>query len=148
MKTKRKTSIQAKTLVYLLVFNIVIILLLWICQAWIFDFFYEREQISNMDSIVSSLKNVDVTELDSMLQDISYQNEVCIVVTDAHSGITGYNLNMEGCALKDDNNKVQELMLNFINSDENFKAYQFVNDDKHVAALLYCLKISSYHPLL
>ena len=127
MKTKRKTSIQAKTLIYLLVFNIVIILLLWICQAWIFDFYYEREQISNMDSIVSSIQNADTNSLDSMLQDISYQNEVCIVVTDDFGNFTGYNLNMEGCALKNENTKVQELMLNFVNSDEEFKAYQFSN---------------------
>ena len=145
---KRKTSIQAKTLVYLLVFNVVIILLLWICQAWIFDFYYEREQISNMDGIVASIKKANTLELDSMLQDISYQNEVCIVVTDDFGNITGYNLNMEGCALKNDNNKVQELMLNFVNSDEDFKAYQFVNDDKHVAALLYGLKNSGNYTFL
>lgn len=148
MKTKRKTSIQAKTLIYLLVFNVVIILLLWICQAWIFDFYYEREQISNMDSIVSSIQNADTKSLDSMLQDISYQNEVCIVVTDDFGNFTGYNLNMEGCALKNENTKVQELMLNFVNSDEEFKAYQFVNDDRHVAALLYGLKNSSNYTFI
>ena len=148
MKKKRKTSIQAKTLIYLLVFNVVIILLLWICQAWIFDFYYEKEQISNMDNIVASIKDANENELDSLLQDISYQNEVCILVIDDYGKYSSYNTNMKGCALKNENTKVQELMVNFINADANFKAYQFVNDDKQVAALLYGLKNNNQYTFL
>ncbi len=148
MKKKRKTSIQAKTLIYLLVFNVVIILLLWICQAWIFDFYYEKEQISNMDNIVASIKDANENELDSLLQDISYQNEVCILVIDDYGKYSSYNTNMKGCALKNENTKVQELMVNFINADADFKAYQFVNDDKQVAALLYGLKNNNQYTFL
>lgn len=148
MKKKRKTSIQSKTLIYLLVFNVVIILLLWICQAWIFDFYYEKEQISNMDNIVSSIKDANETELDNLLQDISYQNEVCILVIDDYGNYNSYNTNMKGCALKNENTKVQELMVNFINADANFKAYQFVNDDKQVAALLYGLKNNNQYTFI
>ena len=43
MKTKNKTSIQAKTLFFLLSYNIVIILLLWVCQIKILDIYYEKE---------------------------------------------------------------------------------------------------------
>ena len=148
MKKKRKTSIQSKTLIYLLVFNVVIILLLWICQAWIFDFYYEKEQISNMDNIVSSIKDANETELDNLLQDISYQNEVCILVIDDYGNYNSYNTNMKGCALKNENTKVQELMVNFINADANFKAYQFVNFDKQVAALLYGLKNNNQYTFI
>ncbi len=148
MKKKRKTSIQSKTLIYLLVFNVVIILLLWICQAWIFDFYYEKEQISNMDNIVASIKDANENELDSLLQDISYQNEVCILVIDDYGKYSSYNTNMKGCALKNENTKVQELMVNFINVDADFKAYQFVNDDKQVAALLYGLKNNNQYTFL
>ena len=148
MKKKRKTSIQSKTLIYLLVFNVVIILLLWICQAWIFDFYYEKEQISNMDNIVASIKDANENELDSLLQDISYQNEVCILVIDDYGKYSSYNTNMKGCALKNENTKVQELMVNFINADADFKAYQFVNDDKQVAALLYGLKNNNQYTFI
>lgn len=148
MKKKRKTSIQSKTLIYLLVFNVVIILLLWICQAWIFDFYYEKEQISNMDNIVSSIKDANETELDNLLQDISYQNEVCILVIDDYGNYNSYNTNMKGCALKNENTKVQELMVNFINADADFKTYQFVNFDKQVAALLYGLKNNNQYTFI
>ena len=110
MKKKKKTSIQAKTLIYLLTFNVVIIVLLWICQISIFDIYYEKEQISNMDSIVSSLKNASAEEVGTLLQDIAYQNEVCIAVTNTSSILATYNANMNGCAQSSSNSQARELM--------------------------------------
>ena len=140
MKKKKKTSIQAKTLLYLLTFNIVIIVLLWICQISIFDFYYEKEQINNMDSIVSSLKNASAEEIGTLLQDVAYQNEVCIAITSDTGIIATYNANMNGCPLSSSNSQARDLMLQFIKSGSNFNSYQFVNDAKHVSALLYGLK--------
>ena len=70
MKTKKKTSIQAKTLFFLLTYNIVIILLLWVCQIKILDIYYEKEQVDNMNNIVKSLNSTDNSNLTSTLQDI------------------------------------------------------------------------------
>lgn len=143
MKNKKKTSIQAKTLIYLLTFNIVIIVLLWICQISIFDFYYEKEQINNMDSIVSSLKNASAEEIGTLLQDVAYQNEVCIAITSDTGIIATYNANMNGCPLSSSNSQARDLMLQFIDSESSFKSYQFVNDAKHVSALMYGLKTNS-----
>ena len=110
MKTKKKTSIQAKTLFFLLSYNIVIIVLLWVCQIKILDIYYEKEQVDNMDNIVSSLKETNSIELVSKLQDIAYDNDVCIVLTSNTSVVETYNINMNGCALKSGNSKVKELM--------------------------------------
>ncbi len=141
MKKKKKTSIQAKTLIYLLTFNVVIIILLWICQISIFDIYYEKEQISNMDGIVKSLQDASSDEVFGILQDIAYQNDVCISVVNPTTNIVNtYNANMNGCALSSDNAQVNELMMQFIENDEDFKSYQFVNNEKHVSALMYGLK--------
>lgn len=140
MKSKRKTSIQAKTLIYLLVFNIVIIILLWFCQILIFDIYYEKEQISNMDGIVSAIKNADSETLSTLLPDVAYQNEVCIAMTDENKTIETYNINMNGCALNSNNKTVNNIILSFIEEGKDFQTYQFVNEDKHVSALLYGLK--------
>ena len=139
-KKKKKTSIQAKTLIYLLSFNVVIILLLWVCQISIFDFYYEKEQIENMDDIVTSLKNASPDQVSNVLQDIAYQNEVCIAITSTTGIVATYNSNMNGCPLSSSNSQARELMLQFIDSNEDFKSYQFVNDAKHVSALLYGLR--------
>lgn len=143
MKTKKKTSIQAKTLFFLLTYNIVIILLLWVCQIKILDIYYEKEQVDNMNNIVKSLNSTDNSNLTSTLQDIAYENDVCIVLSDNISVVGAYNINMNGCILKNNNSKVRELMYNFVNSDETFKSYKFINEDKHISALLYGIKLDN-----
>lgn len=143
MKTKKKTSIQAKTLFFLLTYNIVIILLLWVCQIKILDIYYEKEQVDNMNNIVKSLNSTDSSNFTSTLQDIAYENDVCIVLSDDISVVGAYNINMNGCILKNNNSKVRELMYNFVNSDETFKSYKFINEDKHISALLYGIKLDN-----
>lgn len=143
MKTKKKTSIQAKTLFFLLTYNIVIILLLWVCQIKILDIYYEKEQVDNMNNIVKSLNSTDSSNLTSTLQDIAYENDVCIFLSDDISVVGAYNINMNGCILKNNNSKVRELMYNFVNSDETFKSYKFINEDKHISALLYGIKLDN-----
>lgn len=143
MKTKKKTSIQAKTLFFLLTYNIVIILLLWVCQIKILDIYYEKEQVDNMNNIVKSLNSTDSSNLTSTLQDIAYENNVCIVLSDDISVVEAYNINMNGCILKNNNSKVRKLMYNFVNSDETFKSYKFINEDKHISALLYGIKLDN-----
>ena len=108
MKNKKKTSIQAKTLFFLLSYNVVIIVLLWICQIKILDIYYEKEQMDNMNNIVNSLKNVESDNLISTLQEIAYEKDVCIVVADDINVVGAYNMNMNGCALKNKNSKVKE----------------------------------------
>lgn len=141
MKNKKKTSIQAKTLFFLLSYNVVIIILLWFCQIKILDIYYEKEQMLNMNNIVYSLKSVESDNLISTLQEIAYEKNVCIVVTDDINVVGAYNMNMNGCALKNRNRKVKELMYGFVESDETFKSYKFINEDKHVEALMYGIKV-------
>ena len=141
MKKKKKTSIQAKTLIYLLTFNVVIIVLLWICQISIFDIYYEKEQISNMDGIVSSLQNANSSDVVAVLQETAYQNEVCIALTNSSTNVlTTYNANMNGCALSSNNAQVMSLINQFVESGEDFKSYRFVNNTKSVSALMYGLR--------
>lgn len=148
MKSKRKTSIQAKTLVFLLFFNVIIIMLMWFCQIKVLDLYYEREQISNMEKVVSELKKTNSDELASKLQDISYQNEVCIVITNGNNLLETYNINMNGCALKNSSSKARKLMYSFISENEDFKSYRFINDEKKVSALMYGVKLDGFNTFI
>lgn len=142
-KKNKKTSIQAKTLVFLLTYNVVVIFLLWVCQISIFDIYYEREQVDNMDNIVDTIKSTDYLNLPDTLQDISYHKEVCIVLTNEDEILAGYNLNMKGCVFNKNNKDVNKLMYGFVASNKDFKKYRFVNEDKHVSALMYGTKLGN-----
>lgn len=148
MKKKSKTSIQSKTLFFLLVFNILIILILWVSQLFLFDYYYQKEQIDNMDDIVSTLKKTNSIDLPSKLQEVAYQNEVCIAVTDSTNILTKYNTDMNGCVFANTNNKVKNLMLSFIESNDSFKAIRFVNEEKKVSALLYGIKVDGKYAFI
>lgn len=139
MKTKKKTSIQSKTLVYLLFLTVVIIIVLWGSQILLFDFYYEKSQIKNMDYIANLAKTVDSFSQSSTLEEIAYQNDVCVAVIIPPNSLTTYNISMNGCALKEDSN-VQSLMAEFIKSNDEFKAFKFVNEKANVSALLYGIK--------
>lgn len=140
MKKRKKTSIQAKTLIFLLVFNVVIIGLLWFSEITVLDIYYEKEQIDIMNHIANTIENVNELELVTKLQDIAYQNDVCMLLTDESDVLGGYNLNMNGCVFKNNSVKMRKLMSSFINSKDDFKAYRFINEEKKVSALLYGVK--------
>lgn len=143
MKKKKKTSIQAKTLLFLVTYNIVIIVLLWFSLITLLDIFYEQSQIDKMDNIVSTLKDINTADLKNRLQDIAYDNDVCIVYSSNLDVIDAYNMNMNGCILKNSNGKINDIMYNFVYSNKDFNSYRFVNDDKHISALLYEVKIDN-----
>ena len=99
MKKRKKTSIQAKTLIFLLIFNVVIIGLLWFSEIAVLDIYYEKEQVEVMNHIANSIKNTNDVEMITKLQDIAYQNDVCMLLTNDSEILGGYNLNMNGCVL-------------------------------------------------
>ncbi len=138
MKIIRNSSIQAKVLFYLITFNIVILIILWFCEISIFDIYYEKNQIENMNNTMDKITSAE--DLDSTLQEIAYSNDICIALTDTEDYLATYNIKMNGCALANNNLKVKELMINFINGNEAKKSYKFVNDDKKIEALLYGIK--------
>lgn len=139
MKKNKKNSIHSKTLFYLLIYNVSIFILLWLCQISIFDFYYEKEQIKNMNAIVRNIKNTNSSELIPVLEQVAYQNDACIALSDGYEINSTFNINMEGCLLSS-NQKIRRLMVDFIESNQDFKSYRFINDDKNISALLYSVK--------
>ena len=96
-----------------------------------------------MNHIANSIKNTNDVEMITKLQDIAYQNDVCMLLTNDSEILGGYNLNMNGCVLKSNSNKIKRLMNSFINSNENFKAYRFINEEKKISALLYGVRYNN-----
>ena len=137
MKMKKKTSIQVKTLLILLVYNIIIITVLWFSLISMFDYFYEKEQLSNLDEIVTTIKNGN----NYNLHDIAFQNDVCIAVRDESGIVETYNIKMNGCIFTPNNMQVRTLMQDFINSEEASKSFKFVNEERKVSAILNGVKL-------
>lgn len=125
---------------YLITFNIVILILLWFCEISIFDIYYEKTQVQTMSDMIGKIQNADELTLDKTLHEIVYNNDICIALTDSNNYIATYNTQMNGCVLSANNRQVKDLMVTFINSNESVKSYKFVNEDKKVEALIYGVK--------
>ncbi len=141
-KIKRKHSIQTKTLFYLFIFNIVVILILWFCQITIFNNYYEKYQLDILNKMVTSLQETNESDLANLLEEEAYSNDVCIAITDEYEFLGYYNSKMDGCALRPNNATIKKMINSFIDSKKNQQTYKFINDEKHISAVLSALK---YH---
>lgn len=139
-KNKRKYSIQSKTFIYVLVFNVLVIILFWFCQISIFDIYYEKYQIDILNKLATNIQNNPEASIIEALEEAAYNNDVCITVTNESEYLAKFNTNMEGCVFKENNSTVQKMISSFIASKTNAKTYKFINEDRHIAAMLYALK--------
>lgn len=139
-KIKRKYSIQNKTLFYLLAFNIIIVIILWFCQISISDIYYKKHQLDNIKNIATNIQNVSEIDLLETLKESAYHNNICIALTDKYEFLDSFNIKMEGCAIRENNQSIRNMMANFVQSGEEQKTYNFVNNEKHISAVLSAVK--------
>ena len=86
MKNKINT-IRVKTLFYLIMFSIFILLVLWGTQLLLSNFLYEKYQISDIKSIADVISDTDDDDLDEYLTEVVYKNAVCIEYIDQYGRI-------------------------------------------------------------
>ncbi|MBE6140548.1 MAG: HAMP domain-containing histidine kinase [Firmicutes bacterium] len=139
----KKFSFQAKTLFHLVIFNLLILVLLWFCQISIFDIYYEKYQTDNLNQIVKEINGTNYREIMLQLEAAAYENEVCITIYNQLGFMTTFNEKMPGCALSTNNITVKKMIDSFINSNNVKKTYKFVNEDRHVSAMLYAVKLEN-----
>ena len=101
----KKNNLTIKTLVYLAIFSIAILLLLWIIQIQFLQVFYEKYQIDNITKVASYIEE-DTDSLPASLEDYAYKYDMCIQYYTL-DGTIGYNLKNTGCLLGSRNYMLQ-----------------------------------------
>ncbi len=118
----KKNNLTIKTLVYLAVFSIFILLFIWIVQVVFLGVIYERYQIKNIESVSKNIQN-NATNITQSLEDYAYKYDMCI---EYHQGDTtiGYNLKNQGCLLGLDSHKIALYKNHLLTTnDEYIKIY-------------------------
>ena len=103
---KRFSSIKAKTLLYLIVFSVSILLVLWFCQIVFLKYSYQDYQIQNINQLALSIQRSSFVNLNSTLEEVAYENEVCIEYYTNSGNVYYYNTMMNGCALGKNNQDI------------------------------------------
>ncbi len=150
MKLKTN-SINFKTLLYLVIFSITILLFLIIAQGLFLKYSYEKYQEKKIKKITNNIVSIDNSVLYKKLERIAYSNSVCMEYVMGDSILT-YNTLMVGCELNKDNTQIINLMDNIMYANEDVKYIKLINKDSDIKAILSGINVGNgyvfvYSPL-
>ena len=141
MLKRKVSSINFKTLIYLVVFSVTILLLLLFSQNILLKFSYERYQENKMNSIVSNIRSYRSDELITELETVAYDNSVCIQYTLNTGEKILYNTLMVGCGLNKNNSQITDLMNDAMESDKATSNIKLINSVSDTKALLSGIRV-------
>ncbi len=143
MNIRKKTKgIEFKTLLFILIFNISIILIIWFCEVVIFNSLYKNFQINKINHIVEKFNNKE-SDTYVLAETLAYENEVCISVVNSKNIVFNYNTLQKGCLLNQNNKLIKELMNDFINKDVINDYYKISNPTTNTKGILYAVKTNN-----
>ena len=153
MKLGNKTnSINFKTLLYLIIFSVTILVFLMVSQTLLLKYSYEKYQTKKIKNIAKDISKYDVNEVVSELENIAYENSVCIEYYLNTNDKILYNTLMVGCGLNKNNSQINNLIKDVINSNKDMQYIKLVNKSSDIKAILSGIKVANgtifvYSPL-
>jgi len=144
------SSINFKTLIYLVFFSITILLFLIFSQSIILKHSYERYQERKIKNIAKTIKDYDSELLIKELESIVYDNSVCAKYMFNNTTIS-YNTLMVGCGLND-NAQIGEIVSNIKDTNKDIEHIKLFNRKTDTKAILSGIKVDKgyiflYSPL-
>ena len=140
---KLKSSFHGKTLIYFISFSATILIVLWLSQIIFLKYSYESYQVKTLTNLASTIQNTPLITLSNTLENIAYQNEICVEYYTNSGQNLRYNTLMNGCALGKNNSEIQNIEEEFMNSNDVEKTYRVVNKEYEAKAFLYGIQMSS-----
>lgn len=150
--SKRVSSINFKTLVYLIFFSVTILVLLMVSQTLLLKVSYEKFQTKKIKTIAKTISKYDESEVISKLENIAYNNGVCIEYYLTNNDKILYNTLMVGCELNKNNMQIDNIIKEIKSSDKNMQYVKLINKSSDTKAILSGIKLNNgnvfvYSPL-
>ncbi len=140
MNIKKKfKGIEFKTLLFITVFNIGIILIIYLSELFIFNVLYKNYQINKVNNIVNEFNN-SKEDVYVLAENLAYDNEVCISVINENMVSFNYNTMQNGCPLNKKNKFISEKINNFVSSSNDSEYYRITNPMTKTKGILYAVK--------
>ena len=131
---------NAKTLLYLILFSAGILLTTWLFQIVYLKYSYRDYQMRLMNRLAQKIQSTQ-EDISSTLEKIAYENEVCIEYRTYDGKNFFYNTMMNGCALGKNNPELLQVEKKFLMSENQIQDYQLVNREYEAKAFLYGIKL-------
>ncbi len=140
MNTKiNKDSINFKTLCYFVMFAAVILLALWFMQIIFLRVSYERYQVNNINKLSRNILKYDEEELLEKLEDIAYDNDICIEYIDDVQTVS-YNSKMPSCIFSSESSIINDYKYQLLQKKNNINTLKLTNKEFEVKGLLSAIK--------
>ncbi len=136
----KKNSLNIKTLIYLILFSLAIVLFLWIFEILFLEFSYEHYQMKKIKNIIPIIEEKESGELDNLLLNIAYENSICITYEDFFGIIKSYNTKQVGCGLDHNIKNINEIKNNLKNNENLVNGIKLINPQSKTKAYLYSIK--------
>lgn len=139
---KKKSSLNVKVLSYFLFFSILILSFLWAFQVLFLDSFYKMEKTNEIKQVVTKIKtNQDSQDFQSIINDLSFEKEVCVEITNDETSLYSTEFFGKGC-MREDNTKKQYREM-FINSNKEEMIFEIKNKFFNNETILYAVKLDN-----
>lgn len=132
-----------KTLLYLILFSIGIIVFLWVFQGLFLQFSYEHYQIKKMNTIVNQIDSTNLENLDNTLTSLAYQNGVCIEYESNFGTVVTYNTLQVGCGLDKNIASINKIKNSLKNKETKKSGVKLVNPTYKTKAYLYSIYVNT-----
>lgn len=137
---KNKKSYKFKTMIYLVLFSLGIILLLWVSQKVFLQVSYEHYKIKQMNTIVKKIENTSEDDLDEVLSELAYQNDICIELDLNFGSTVNYNIMQNSCGLGKNIRSVTKIKEQTKSENLNNFGVKLENPNNKSKAYLYGIK--------
>lgn len=136
----KSNSLRNKIWVYFIFFSVCILTCLWLFQVAFLTSYYEYQKKNELNRIASMVeKSYNSADFESTLDEIVYQNGVCIEILSGDSlKYSSFSVS-RGCI--DSNSQTTAIKKNFLGSGLSKKRYQIMNNRFHNKTLVYALKL-------
>ena len=134
------SSINSKTLIYLISFSAGLLLMVWLVQIIFFKVFYEKYQQNGLQMLATDIYNSD-NVLDK-LESITFDNNTCMQYIDSNGIVHFYNNRVTSCALGKAG-VLDKYLFDMNNSSEAINSIELTNPVNKRNSLLYSIKTNS-----
>ena len=138
----KKNNLNNQILKYFLIFSISILAFLWAFQVLFLSSFYKNEKTNEIKNVAEKIKeNQNKNNFDQIINDLSFDKEVCISITNDEQSLYETSFFGKGC-MREERDKLL-YMNDFINSNKESKSYEIVNKHFNSDTLLYAVKLDN-----
>lgn len=141
MNIKSKlNSLNIKTLEYLIIFSVSILIILSVVQNIFFNIYYEKYQIQSLKNLANEIATINENDIFYTIEAMSFDSSICLEYVDIYNNSYYYNNKFSGCLLGK-NNPLEKYKKQLSESKEIIKGIKLINPNNNTESLLYSVKV-------